>query len=159
MNPASVHLNAYLRDMSARLATGGLEEPVQLNMLGGQQVEPLVGNSLEVELAPIETSEVRIAPNFTGDGIVVVAARSSLDVHPDISIRTSSTRLARPSIVAGVLIVAKVLNGPIEALNDARGISSSGDRGSSGIANREAEGYEEGKHHEENSCLHYHLIG
>jgi len=81
INHASVHLNADCGDVSALLTACGLEEAVQLNILGGQQVEPSVGQALEVELVAIESGEVRIAPNVRVLMIGRIAALSSLDVH------------------------------------------------------------------------------
>jgi hypothetical protein len=82
INLAAVYLNADRSDVSYLvLAAVGLEEPIQLNMLGGEQVEPFVGEAHEIKLVSIEAGEVRIAPNVTGDGIGLVAARGTLDVH------------------------------------------------------------------------------
>jgi len=158
-NLAAADLHTYLRDEGGRgLVARVLEEPIQLNIFSGEQVEPLVGQALEVELVTIEAREMRITPDQRADGVEGIAARTAIDSNVDKPIHTSSARLAGPGVVAGVLIIAKVLNGPIKALNEARGISSNGDRSSTGIANREAERYQEREHHEENSSLH-HLVG
>jgi len=164
MNPTPVDQKADFGDVGSSLAACGLEEAIQLNIFSGEQVEPSVGNALEVKLVSIKAGEVRITPDVGTDGIVVVAASSSLDVHPNIPICTSGTIQARPGVVASVFIVAVVnLGDKVIYTSNAGGgdvlVGVRVDREFRGIAKREAERYQQREHHEENSSLHHLVVG
>jgi len=108
-NLAALYLDTKLGDVrGSGFAARALEKGVQLNIGGRQQIEPLVRNSLKIELLAIEAGEVRVAPdirqNVQGE---VGAANIPTRVHKGKD-RFGEAGNASPIVVARGSVLAAV---------------------------------------------------